>query len=168
VDAPPPEKFELNTTVQIDDFVDMNVVVLGRTLLVMRVIGLLTVALSPISYFLGTPIEFAIWPAVFGVTLLVLTSRPFLRWQLMRKARGVIGTPISAVIDDEAIDVASAGMTARLPWSAVTRGRHNDRSVVLMRDRVIYGWFPIRELDDSTRQRLMSLISRHVPDFEKV
>ena len=34
-----------------------------------------------------------------------------------------------------------------------------------MRDRVVYGWFTTRALDEATRARVMALVARHVPDF---
>ena len=152
-------------TLTEDDFVDFNEIILGRTLWAMRGLALVAAVGGLALTFLARLPELGF--GVFGasVFLLVAFSRWGLRWQIRRKSRGVVGTQVRAVLDDEAVEASNAGMVAKLPWSSVTRARDDGRTFVLMRDRVIFGWFTRRTLDDATKSRVLALVARHVPDF---
>lgn len=159
------DRYEIRSNLTLDDFVDLNEIALGRSRTVIRIVGVLAIliglAVIPFDQ------DVLLWlPAVsVGAALLVMTSRPAIAWQIGRKTHGVVGTEVVATVDETGIEATNAGMSARVPWSSITRARSNGRTVVLMRDRVIYAWFSLRTLDPVTHARVLEIIQRQVPDF---
>ena len=80
---------------------------------------------------------------IFGLLTLALTViRGPERWLINRRGRSVIGGTSELVFDDAGVAFASPQATGRIAWSALTEVRENERTVILLRDRILAGYAP--------------------------
>jgi hypothetical protein len=85
-------------------------------------------------------------PAIvmFGLLTLALTIlRGPERWLVNRRGRSLLGGSAELVFRDEGVDFATPQASGRVAWSALTEARDDERSVILLRDRILVGYAPV-------------------------
>ena len=109
-------------------------------------------------------------PAIFFVLLGILFLTPLIwrapiRWLNAWYARGVIGKPMTLLLQEDGIAAETPITTAFIPWSSITGIRWNERVVIGLSDRLLVWYAPTAALGTPERQaEIIALVQRHIVD----
>jgi hypothetical protein len=100
----------------------------------------------------------ALGQLLLGAVLVVLASAflvlsaPLQRAAMSRQARSMLGRRTRVTIDDTAVRMSGDLGSVEIPWSSVTDVRASDRTVILVRDRLLVGYVPSSAFDSPAEQ----------------
>ena len=102
--------------------------------------------------------------AIFGLLLLAMTWMQFVDRRLARsRGRGFVGGEVEYVLDDAGIHYHVPVASGVIPWSALTKVRANDRSIVFSRERALVAWVPVTAFRSATeRDAFLAFAQAHV------
>ena len=128
--------------------------------------GVLLLVGGGLDIFVGADLPIYAAVLALGAFFLISVTTPFIAWQIRRMAHGVVGSTVEVTLNADGAEIKNAGIESKYPWSSITRAKSNGRTVSLMRDRVRYGWFTLRALDEPSRQRVLDLLRQKVAVVE--
>lgn len=108
-------------------------------------LGLVSLALGAVFAIFDSDLVAALGFGAIGLVFLFSGSTEVVdRWRVRRGARSIVGSTASYLFDDVGIKSDKFEGSGRIPWTDITDMRHNDRVLVVKRDRVAVAWVPKR------------------------
>jgi len=103
---------------------------------------------------------------VLGIALLTpMIWRGPIHWLNTWYGRGVIGKPMTLILNEGGIEAETPINTGFVPWSSITGIRWNERVVIGLSDRLLLWYAPMAALGTPERQaEIIAFIQRHIVD----
>jgi hypothetical protein len=156
--------YRVSFTVTVDDVV-AYLRLAQRTLnLIGAVLGLFGIVVGIVSGLALADAVTGVWLVVLGLVIFAGATTEFLdRWRARRVARSILGTESIFTFDETGIAAQTVTGSGRVPWSAVTELKKNDRLMLIRRDRLMVAWIPTRAFGSAEEQTAVeALIRNHI------
>ena len=92
-------------------------------------------------------------------SVLVLAATAFLtlgpqlqKWLLARQARSMLGRRTTVTVDAELVRMEGDLGSVEVPWTSLTEVRADERTVILVRDRMLAGYIPSKAFRSGDEQ----------------
>ncbi len=126
--------------------------------------GTLALLMAALLALFETELWFVVFLVLFGIFALAmtLTSIP-LRWGIRRRARRLLDTTATVVIDESGLSTDIADASAHIAWGALTDVRVNDQVVLILRDRLPCVWIPTSAFSSiAQRDQIVAFIREQI------
>ena len=89
---------------------------------------------------LGQPVLGAV--LVLAATAFLALGPQLQKWLLARQARSMLGRRTTVTVDDELVRMEGDLGSVEVPWTSLTDVLADERTVILVRDRMLAGYIP--------------------------